>query len=249
MLKVLIVDDEEVVRRGIRLGVDWDSLGCAVAGEAANGEEGLEAARRCAPELIITDVRMPRMDGIEMMQRLREEGCTARVIVLTAYNEFDYARSALRFGASDYLLKPFRDQELIAAIRRVCQQGRDARGTAPGEQLPELPGGDKSKYVQRTLEYIAGHYGDTDINITTIARSIGITEGHLSHVFKKETGYTVLNYLTQYRVRMACRLLSGGEHRVYEVAEKVGYRDVTYFGSTFKKLTGLSPTEYQGRGE
>ena len=248
MLKILIVDDEEVVRQGIRLGVDWDGLGCTVVGEAANGEEGLAAARQYAPELIITDVRMPRMDGIEMMQRLREEGCTAHVIVLTAYNEFDYARSALRFGAADYLLKPFRDQELVAAILRV-RQSQDGRTEAPGAQLPQLPGGDKSKYVQRTLEYVAGHYGDTDINITTIARSIGITEGHLSHVFKKETGYTVLNYLTQYRVSMACRLLSGGEHRVYEVAEKVGYRDVTYFGSTFKKFTGLSPTEYQDRRE
>ena len=246
MLKILIVDDEEVVRQGIRLGVDWDGLGCTVVGEAANGEEGLAAARQYAPELIITDVRMPRMDGIEMMQRLREEGCAAHVIVLTAYNEFDYARSALRFGAADYLLKPFRDQELAAAILRVRQSLND-RGAAPGAQLPRLPGGDKSKYVQRTLEYVAGHYGDTDINITTIARSIGITEGHLSHVFKKETGYTVLNYLTQYRICMACRLLSGGEHKVYEVAEKVGYRDVTYFGSTFKKFTGLSPTEYQDR--
>ena len=119
-----------------------------------------------------------------MMQRLREEGCAAHVIVLTAYNEFDYARSALRFGAADYLLKPFRDQELAAAILRVRQSLHD-RGTAPWAQLPRLPGGDKSKYVQRTLEYVAGHYGDTDINITTIARSIGITEGHLSHVFKK----------------------------------------------------------------
>ena len=100
MLKVLIVDDEAVVRRGIVLGVDWASLGCAVVGEAANGEEGLAAAERYSPNLIITDVRMPRMDGIEMMEQLRARGCTAHVIVLTAYNDFDYARSALRFGAA-----------------------------------------------------------------------------------------------------------------------------------------------------
>ena len=105
MLKVLIVDDEAVVRRGIVLGIDWASLGCAVVGEAANGEEGLAAAERYSPNLIITDVRMPHMDGIEMMRVLRERGSTAHVIVLTAYNDFDYARSALRFGAADYLLK------------------------------------------------------------------------------------------------------------------------------------------------
>ena len=81
MLKVLIVDDEPLVRRGIVLGVDWSARGCVVVGEAANGEEGLAAVERYKPNLIITDVRMPRMDGIEMMNRLRSAGCRAHVIV------------------------------------------------------------------------------------------------------------------------------------------------------------------------
>jgi two-component system response regulator YesN len=101
--------------------------------------------------------------------------------------------------------------------------------------------------VLQTLEYIAAHYADADINITTIARSIGISEGHLSHVFKKETSYTALGYLTLYRIHMARRLLADCRYKVYEVAGMVGYRDVAYFGSTFKKLTGLSPSEYQDR--
>ena len=192
MLKVLIVDDEAVVRRGIVLGIDWASLGCAVVGEAANGEEGLAAAERYSPNLIITDVRMPHMDGIEMMRVLRERGSTAHVIVLTAYNDFDYARSALRFGAADYLLKPFRDQELVAAIERVREKAEAFSSRSAQDDLLALPKGDKSKYVLQTLEYIAAHYADADINITTIARSIGISEGHLSHVFKKETSYTAL---------------------------------------------------------
>ena len=247
MLKVLIVDDEAVVRRGIMLGVDWAALGCAVVGEASNGEEGLAAAARYSPNLIITDVRMPRMDGIEMMNRLREQGYGGHIIVLTAYNDFDYARSALRYGAADYLLKPFRDQELVAAIGRVRQKEEAVLSRTAQDDLLALPKGDKSKYVLQTLEYIAGHYADADINITTIARSIGISEGHLSHIFKKETSYTALGYLTQYRIHMARRLLSDCRYKVYEVAAMVGYRDVAYFGATFKKLTGLSPSEYQDR--
>ena len=197
MLKVLIVDDEAVVRRGIVLGIDWASLGCAVVGEAANGEEGLAAAERYSPNLIITDVRMPHMDGIEMMRVLRERGSTAHVIVLTAYNDFDYARSALRFGAADYLLKPFRDQELVAAIERVREKAEAFSSRSAQDDLLALPKGDKSKYVLQTLEYIAAHYADADINITTIARSIGISEGHLSHVFKKETSYTAATRSTR----------------------------------------------------
>ena len=244
MLKVLIVDDETVVRRGIVLGLDWAAMDCVVVGEAANGEEGLAAAERYSPNLIITDVRMPRMDGIEMMRRLREQDCTAHFIVLTAYDEFDYARSALRYGAADYLLKPFRDQDLVAAIARVREKEGAAR---PAEDTLLLPKGDKSKYVLQTLNYIAEHYADADINIATIARHIGISEGHLSHVFKKETNYTALGYLTQYRIHTARKLLRDCRYKVYEVAEMVGYRDVAYFGSTFKKLTGMSPSEYQDR--
>ena len=96
MLKVLIVEDEEMIRKGIVLTVDWAALDCVVVGEAANGLEGLEAARRLEPTLIITDLKMPQMDGIEMLRALREEGCKAYVIILTAYDHFSYAQSALR---------------------------------------------------------------------------------------------------------------------------------------------------------
>ena len=246
MLKVLVVDDEEMVRRGIVLGVDWAARGCVLAGEAASGEEGLAAAERYSPNLIITDVRMPKMDGIEMMDRLREKGCRAHVIVLTAYSDFSYARSALQFGADDYLLKPFRDQELTAAIDKIRRKEREQTSLTPQDTLPLLKG-DKSKYVLQALEYIAAHYGDQDISITSIAAHLGVSEGHLSHVFKKETSYTIISYLTQYRIHTAMKLLQDCRYKVYEVAEMVGYRDVAYFGSTFKKLVGVSPSEYQDR--
>lgn len=246
MLKVLIVDDEALVRQGIMLGVDWAARGCVVVGEAANGEEGLAAVERYKPNLIITDVRMPRMDGIEMMNRLREQGCRAHVIVLTAHSDFSYARSALQFGADDYLLKPFRDQELLSAIDKVRQKERELTELTPQNTLP-LAKGDKSKYVLQALEYIAAHYSDQDISITSIAAHLGVSEGHLSHVFKKETSYTVISYLTQYRIHTAMKLLQDCRYKVYEVAEMVGYRDVAYFGSTFKKHVGVSPSEYQDR--
>lgn len=246
MLKVLVVDDETVVRRGIVLGVDWAAMGCVVVGEATNGEEGIAAVERYSPNLIITDVRMPRMDGIEMMNRLRAQGCRAHVIVLTAYSDFSYARSALQFGADDYLLKPFRDQELVAAIDRVRQKERELTALTPQNILP-LVKGDKSKYVLQALSYIGEHYSDQDISITTISQHLGVSEGHLSHVFKKETSYTVIGYLTQYRVHTAMKLLQDCRYKVYEVAEMVGYRDVAYFSSTFKKLAGVSPSEYQDR--
>ena len=119
MMKVLVVEDEEMIRKGIVLAVDWAALDCVVVGEASNGEEGLEAARRYAPTLIITDLKMPKMDGIEMLRRLREAGNNAFVIILTAYDSFAYAQSALRLGAVDFLLQPFHDGELEQAVQAL----------------------------------------------------------------------------------------------------------------------------------
>ena len=246
MLKIVVIDDESVVRKGIVLGVDWTSMDCVVVGEASNGEEGLLAVEQYNPNLIITDIRMPKMDGIEMITELRNRGCRAHVIVLTAYDDFQYARSALQLGAVDYLLKPFRNQELEAAILRVMEKEKDMSVLKPQDML-SLAKGDKSKYVLEALNYIAEHYNDSDISITPIAHSLGVSESHLSHVFKKETSYTIIGYLTQYRIHMAMKLLQDCRYKVYEVAELVGYRDVAYFGSTFKKLTGVSPSEYQDR--
>ena len=242
MIRVLMVDDEPLVRHGVVAGMDWAALGCEVVGEAQSGEEGLELARKLKPDLIITDIRMPKMDGITMMNTLREEGCAARCIVLTAHSDFEYARGALLFGADDYLLKPFRDQELTHAVARVCRkmQSAPAANAVPVKKESEATG-----YVRQAMDYIAGHYADENISIATIAEHLRVSEGHLSHVFKKQTGMTVTNYLTKTRIEAAMALLQTGRVKVYEAAAAVGYKDVTYFSATFKKLTGLSPSEVE----
>ena len=246
MLKVLIVEDEEMIRKGIVLTVDWAALDCVVVGEAANGVQGLEVARRLEPSLIITDLKMPQMDGIEMLKALRAEGCKAYVIILTAYDHFSYAQSALRLGVVDYLLKPFHDGDLENAITRLQQ-----RMQSGGEQAAPIGAtrkGDKSKYVLEAMDYISKHYNDPDISVGSVAESLNISEGYLSHTFKKETDYTLLNYITRYRIHKAMELLKDCRVKVYEVAEQVGYRDIAYFSATFKKYTGISPSEYQLSG-
>ena len=243
MLKVLVVEDEELIRRGIVLAVDWAALGCVVVGEAANGEEALEAVKRLDPTLIITDLKMPKMDGIEMLRRLREDGCDAFVIILTAYDSFEYAQSALRLGAVDFLLKPFHDGDLENAVRRL-QKRLDSEGARP-DPIPGLKKGDKSRYVLEAMDYIGEHYNDPGISLAAVARHLGISESHLSHIFKKETDYTLLNYLTRCRIQKAMELLRDCRVKVYEAAEQVGYRDVTHFSATFKKVAGVSPSEYQ----
>ncbi len=123
--------------------------------------------------MIITDIRMPKMDGITMMNLLREEGCAAHCIVLTAHSDFEYARGALLFGADDYLLKPFRDQELTHAVARVCRRMQPVSAApAPKEKEPEATG-----YVRQAMDYIAAHYADADISIAVSAEHLRVSEG------------------------------------------------------------------------
>lgn len=247
MLKILVVEDEEMIRKGIVLAIDWAALDCMIVGEAANGEEGLEAAERLNPTLIITDLKMPKMDGLEMIRRLREKGNRVYVIILTAYDSFSYAQTAIRLGAVDFLLKPFHDGELEQAVMTLRKHMEEKKKTNAETFVWDtgLKKGDKSKYVLQAMDYIGVHYAEPNISVGEIADHLEISEGHLSHVFKKETGDTLLHYLTRYRIHKAMELLKDCRLRVYEVAEQVGYRDITYFSATFKKMVGISPSEYQ----
>lgn len=161
---------------------------------------------------------------------------------MTAYDSFDYARSALRLGAVDYLLKPFHDGDLENAVRYAKQK---LVQPSPSIILPGIKKDSKSKYVQETIGYITNQYSDPDISVGCIAAHMNISEGHLSHIFKKETGCTILGYLTRYRIQQAMILLKDCRIKVYEAAQQVGYRDIAYFSSTFKKQVGMSPSEYQ----
>lgn len=247
MIKVLVVDDERLVRKGLVSGVDWHSLGCMVVGEAENGMEGMECFYKCNPDLIITDIRMPKMDGIQMITELRENNVDMDVIFLTAYNEFSYAQKAIKLLAADYILKPFEDGELEESVLRIKDMIIDKKKNNKDVDKIEIQvkSGEKSGYVIEAMDYIRDNYYDFDLSVDSIAEILDISGSHLSRTFKKETDYTVLSYITQYRIRKAKVLLSDYRNKVYEVSSLVGYRDNTYFSSIFKKITGISPSEYQ----
>lgn len=249
MYKVVVVEDENIVRQGIVRATDWTSLNCMVVGEASNGEEGVEVIRRLSPDLVITDIRMPKMTGIDMMRALREEGIKTHVIFLTAYDDFAYAREGIRLGIDDYVLKPFEDGRLENAVRDLLIKSEDAtkREMIGIEAELSLKKGDKSKYLAAALSFIDEHYSDPELSAQMVADALGISSGHLSHLFRKETEYTMTNYILDRRMKAAKKLLKDYSHKVYEVAELVGYRDITYFSATFKRFTGVTPSEYQDR--
>ncbi|MCR5325066.1 MAG: response regulator [Lachnospiraceae bacterium] len=250
MIRVLVADDESVVRKGIINGTDWQLIGCEVVAEAANGEEGLEKALDLKPDLVVSDIRMPKMDGLEMVRQIMESLPKIKVIFLTAYGDFKYAQQAIKLGACDYILKPFEDGELEAAIQRLIQQNILSQGSIRAEDLIPLKRASdiENRYIRNAIEYIEQHYSEPGITIAQIADALALSEGYLSRLFKSETEYSINTYITRYRILTAAKLLDDVQNKVYEVAEKVGYLDITYFSTTFKKLAGVTPSQYQSRG-
>jgi two-component system response regulator YesN len=129
MYKALLVDDEPYVIEGLKAMGDWDQYGFTVCGEAANGEDALERFCACQPDIIFTDIRMPALDGLELIKQVRENlSYQVKFVILSGYDEFDYIQYAMRYGVSDYLLKPIDDQELNTVLaesaRRLDEENR-----------------------------------------------------------------------------------------------------------------------------
>ncbi|MFI3201814.1 MAG: response regulator [Eubacteriales bacterium] len=241
MIKIIIVEDESLVREGILYGTDWSSIQCEVIGDAKDGLEGYEMIKNLSPDIVITDIQMPKMTGLEMIESLRKDSYTCKFIILTAYSDFTYAQSAVKLDVSDYLLKPFEDGELEESIQQIISI-LPQHSTTPFHFKAKSHY--NSKYINEAIEYIQNHYAE-HISISQVSYVICLSEGYFSRLFKKETGYTFVNYLAYYRIEQATKLLQNHKVKVYEVAQLVGYSDSMYFSNLFKKIVGVSPSQYQ----
>ena len=122
MMKVVITDDEIQIRKGLRMKVDWEEEGFEIVAEASNGKEALEILKKMDVDLIITDMRMPIMDGVELAKRCHQEFPRVKVIVLSGYSDFDYVKNSMKQGVRDYLLKPVAPDEIVETLRRIRQE-------------------------------------------------------------------------------------------------------------------------------
>nr|WP_246434109.1 helix-turn-helix domain-containing protein [Spirochaeta isovalerica] len=257
-----MVEDEEYLRKEIALTTPWQDLGCALIGEAVNGASGFELIEKTRPDLIITDIRMPGMDGLEMLSRLNESLGDKRpyAILLTGHTDFEYARQAIRIGVGDYLLKPVDDTLFHSLLLKTAQklEKRNARRRAESELEildkgrlalfkefgDPVAGDNKDEYVKQAIEYIREHYIQ-DISLADAAGNMGITQGYLSRIFKEKTTYTFLEYLTYYRLRKAVKLLHDRSLRINEIARLCGFQDHGYFSQLFRRYLGVTPGQFR----
>jgi len=258
MLKVLIVEDEEIIRRGLVYTIDWMSMDCMVVGAAENGKEGLAMLEQYEIDLVIADIIMPIMTGIEMLeaaQKLRIK--PFKSIILTSYATFDYAHKAVHLQVADYLLKPVDEDELRDTINKIKKSIEESKtysniiALTQKRDIGKLVDWDvylnettlKNSYVAQALYKIRDHY-DEKISIDSIAEELDVSASYLSRKFKEATTQTFLEILMRYRIQKAIGLLKMGIYRVYEVSDLTGFSEYKHFCAVFKKYTKTSPTEF-----
>lgn len=260
MIDCFIAEDEQILRRGLTLTIDWNALGCRIIGEAENGAQALDLIQKLKPDLIITDIRMPVLDGLSLIEKTLEQ-YRPEFIIISGYNDFAYAKKAIRLGAADYLCKPIDEKELTTAVTEVCKKiaGKQAQALQnmpvkiiAGNKLL-LPNfkefvpqsaGRKNKYISNAIRFIQQNYGG-NITMRDACKHLVISESYLTKLFKEYTGYSFIEYLTYWRMKKACELLNTDGIKIYAVAERVGYSDQRYFSVLFKKYTGLTPKQFR----
>lgn len=238
MIKILVVDDERIIRKGIEI-IIRERIEDAEALLAENGERALEIVREENPQIVVTDIKMPDMDGIRMMEHIREFDKKIVFIVLSGYNDFSFCKKALRNKAMDYLLKPVDEDELVCTIKKAIDV---AKGAMTLEEKDFHAG--RSKTVQDMLEYVKLHYKE-QITLDTLAERLHFNARYLSQLFKKESGMNFVDYLNKVRIDKAKILLRQGNATMDGIASEVGYCDAKYFAKTFKKIENKTPSEYR----
>lgn len=258
MYKVVIIDDEPLIVEGLSKTMAWEKWNCQVAGAAYNGQEGMELIRRERPDIIITDIHMPKMDGLGMIAGLKSEFPEMQIIILTGYREFEYARKAIELGVSRFLLKPSRMNELEEAVGAATKCLTQTAAPAGGlvTEREEMPGQEAEKeeetennqansfIVKNALEYIREHSHER-LRLPDVADKIYVSQWHLSKLLKKHTGKTFSDILNGARMEKSKELLKNPSLRISDVAEKVGFQDLAHFSRVFKKMEGMSANEYR----
>ena len=247
MIKVVLVEDEELIRQGMKLTMEWEKFECQVIGEATDGEEGLKVIRKLKPDIVFTDIRMPKLSGLEMMEQLKE-ALPVKFIILSGYDDFSYANKAINLGAHGYLLKPIDDEEfgnvLLNAVEKIKEDRKYMGPEATSNQQKILQEGFKDKYIAKACRIMKKRLHE-ELTLKMVADELNISESYLGKLFKNKTSYTFLDMLTLYRIRAAIDYLEETDMKVYEISYKVGYNDSKYFSKTFQKLVGVKPKEYR----
>lgn len=241
MIKLLIADDEPFILDALAHSIDWAKLGVEVIATASNGIEAYNHILDLYPDVVMTDIKMPGLSGLELIHKIHEIDSNIQFIILSGYAEFEFAQQAMQYGVTQYLLKPCNEQAIIRAIQLVKQKITSYSTSTEYES-------DNRCIHQQIKEYVIQYLGDSSLSLKFIGNELMfMNTDYLSRTFHKETGMRFSAYLTKTRIETAKRLMMQNPYlTVQEIAEQVGFgNNPQYFSSVFKKEVGITPSNFQ----
>ena len=243
--KIVIAEDEELQLNSLVKKVEKFCPGFPVVGTAQTGSQAYKLICEKAPDILISDIRMPVMTGIELMEKARIMFPELQFIIISGFSEFEYARSAIRLQVSDYLLKPVETEELQKALNKIRLKLQERAQ----EESAAFNGDSENKTAEQVafavIEYLQHHYNE-EVNLNQIASALHYSPSYLTKIFVQQYDTTPSKYMISLRMQKAQQLLAHNpELSVRQIGETVGYPEQGYFSRIFKKYVGVSPLEYR----
>ena len=248
---ILIVDDEPRTRQGLKKTLDQWAKGDHQILIASNGEEAIEFMKKQKVHILITDINMPEITGLQLLQIAKEQQIFPVIIVISAYSEFQYAQEALRLGVINYLLKPISKKVLIEAVEEAVQvvEKQERAGMIEkvvDKKLVEANYENPSNRVpiKEAIDYINNHLKN-ELSQKEVADHVHLNPSYLSVLFKEHVKLTFSEYVTRRRIQRAKELLISTSLPVNDIAEESGYKTAKYFIKIFRELEGMTPSAYR----
>lgn len=265
MYRVLIADDEPWTIFGLKKLVNWEKYGFVVTEEAHDGLEALRLIRSGRADVVFSDIRMPGIDGMGLIEKVKEEALPVKVVLISGYGEFEYAKKAIVYGVFGYLLKKVKKEDLEDVLIRLQEALEEekiaARNKSAWEAMTEQqkklipkeerenkkPSEKYSTIIENTLQYLEEHYQEPNLSLARVAQQMYVGSSHLSKLFHQEVGCTFVEYVNRIRIDKVKELLIYSHLSITEIALKTGYKDCGYLGRLFRKYEGCSMRTYRDK--
>ncbi len=251
-IKVLIVDDECIIRDGIAVLVDWSKYGYEIFAKAGNGNEAVKILKENKIDLVLTDIKMPEMDGLELSKYIFENiSKDIKIVIVSGFYDFEYAKQAIKFNVCDYILKPINKEELIDFAENFASNFFEGDNinleelSTITQNKEDLSSPKATKSLLKSVEEEIRRSYMTNLTLKDLGEKFFINSVYLGQIFKKEYGITFKEYLNNHRIDVATEILVSTDSKIYEIAEQVGYLNTDYFINTFVKRKGKTPHQYR----
>ena len=236
-LRVLLVDDEIMIREGFKRLFDWEAHDCEIVGEAADGMDALTKIDTLAPDIAIMDINIPIMNGLKVIQLARIKHPDTAFVIVSGYDDFSYCREALRLQITDYILKPVNYEEFGTCIDnlKIALFQRSAAGETAKQD---------ERTIHGLVRYLQEHLAE-EISLSVLAEEFHLSAQYISQLFKSEIGVNFLAYLTNIRMEKAKKLLLTTALSIADISAQCGYGDYRVFTKVFKKSESITPSQYR----